>query len=42
MLKRLLPGGALVIGQTEQLPGGDFGLSEWTPYRGVFRHEIEQ
>jgi chemotaxis protein methyltransferase CheR len=38
ILKRLLPGGALVIGQTEQLPAGEFGLSEWSPHRGIFQY----
>ncbi len=39
ILERLLPGGALVIGQTEQLPEGEFGLSEWAPHRGIFRYQ---
>ena len=40
ILKRLLSGGALVIGQTEQLPAGEYGLSAWAPHRGVFRYEV--
>jgi len=34
---RLVPGGALVIGRRESLPGGVFGLDAWAPRLGVYR-----
>lgn len=37
ILDRLAPGGAFVIGYTESLPEGDFGLEAWSKRAGVYR-----
>ena len=39
LVQPLLRGGALVIGKTEHLPSGEFGLSEWMPNQGIYRRE---
>ncbi len=35
--ERLVPGGALVIGALEALPGGVWGLEPWAKKLGVYR-----
>ncbi len=37
MMKRLSPGGVLVIGKTESLPRGDLDLEPWAKELGIFR-----
>lgn len=41
ILDRLVPGGAFVIGRTENLPEGDFGLEAWSKRAGVYRKRFE-
>lgn len=38
LLDRLLPGGALVIGNLESLPQGVMGLEPWAPQLGIYRY----
>ncbi len=40
ILDRLVPGGAFVIGRTENLPEGDFGLEGWSNRAGIYRKII--
>lgn len=42
ILDRLVPGGAFVIGRTENLPEGDFGLEAWSKRAGVYRKVFER
>jgi chemotaxis methyl-accepting protein methylase len=37
MLERLAPGGLLVLGSTESLPGPGLPLAEVTGARGIYR-----
>lgn len=39
IVERLLPGGALVIGKTESLPGGVRVVEPWRPDLGIFRKD---
>jgi chemotaxis methyl-accepting protein methylase len=37
IVERMRPGGALVIGNSETLPKGDFGMTAWAEKWGVFK-----
>jgi chemotaxis protein methyltransferase CheR len=39
---RLVPGGALIIGKTESLPGGVWGLEPWSTSMGVYRKPLTE
>jgi chemotaxis protein methyltransferase CheR len=39
---RLVHGGALIIGKTESLPGGDWGIEPWLASMGVYRKPLVQ
>lgn len=42
ILDCLVPGGAFVIGRTERLPEGDFGLEAWSKRAGVYQKRFER